>query len=262
MDYRDIICESFLHRRRLNPRYSMRAFARDINISASHLSEVLSGKSELSLFKGKAIAKGLKLLPLQSADFLDLIEAKTAPQKIQRQAAINRVRKRQAKVNHREFDNDEFANIADPQYLLTWSFMQLPAYDGDSLKITKHLKLNAIEVFQILQRLERLGLVERKGHLWFAIDCQFTVGDRAPSEALRSYHRAMSLLGRKAIDGQPMNARHLDSLVMPFDCKRFGEVQQRIANFTQSLIDEFGHNGDAVYGMTLQFFRMSEPLPP
>ena len=48
MDYRDILSDQFNVRRKVNARYSLRAFARDMSISPSRLSEVISGKGDLS----------------------------------------------------------------------------------------------------------------------------------------------------------------------------------------------------------------------
>jgi uncharacterized protein (TIGR02147 family) len=260
MNYREILSDCFQARRKANPRYSLRAFARDISMSPSRLSEVIAGKGDLSREKGRVIAKNLRLPPLITADFLDLIDAASAPMQVERDAAIARVRKRQTKSNQRLFDEDSFKIIADPKYVLIWNFMMLPAYNGEPELIAKNLKLNILEVFDALRRLQRMNLVIQNKQQWSAVKGQFTAGDKTPSEAVRTYHRQMATMGRKAIDSQNITMRHLDSIVIPFDSKHFGEVQQLIADFAQSLIDDYGFGGDVVYGLSLQFFRMSDPI--
>lgn len=260
MDYREILSDCFRRRCKANPRYSLRAFARDLSLSPSRLSEVIAGKGELSRDKGEIIVAKMKFTGDTRANFLDAIDAVSAPLKSQRMAALSRLNKRIATSRSRELDEKSFEVISDPKYVLVWSFMMLPIYDGDPEVLVKHLGLNILEVFEILRRLARLHFIKKENQKWLAIPGSFTVGDGTPSEVIRSYHRQMAALGRKSIDSQPVASRHLDSLVIPFDSRRFPEIQQRIVEFSRSLMADFSWDGDCVYGLSLQFFRMSEPL--
>jgi hypothetical protein len=91
MDYREILSESYHQRRRQNPRYSLRAFARDISLSPSRLSEIIGGKGELSREKGTLIAKRLQLSPIRINDFIDMIEAVSAPRAADRESEKGRI---------------------------------------------------------------------------------------------------------------------------------------------------------------------------
>src|SRR2546430_13739191 len=55
-DYRRVLRKELESRCRTSPRYSLRAFARDLKISPSRLSEILSGKQGLS----RAAARGIR----------------------------------------------------------------------------------------------------------------------------------------------------------------------------------------------------------
>lgn len=258
VDYRDILSEYFQIRRKINPRYSLRAFARDINMSPSRLSEVITGKGDLSREKAEQICAKLQLPPIVAADFIDLVEVAVAPMESSRTAALRRVKARRKSAPMHIITNDQFEIIADPKYLLIWTLMSLPAYTGCPEYIAKNLNMDLFDVFSVLLRLEQLKLVKRENGAWLFVKGQFSVGDRLPSEVIRRYHDHMAALGRDSIHQQSMCERHLDSIVIPFDSSRLGEVKQRIANFAQSLIDDFGVGGDSVYGMSLQFFRMTQ----
>lgn len=261
MDYRSILSDQFHARRKVNPRYSLRAFARDISISPSRLSEVITGKGELSREKAEIICRKLRLPPMVAADFMDLIDVANAPLESQRLAALKRVQTRKGRSSRRELRESQFNLIADPKYLLIWTFMSLPGFNGCAEFISKNLKIDLFEVFDSLKRLESIGLVREEKGVWTQVRCQFTTGDQLPSEFVRAYHERISEMGRASIQSQTISERHLDSVVIPFDSARLGEVKQKIANFAQSLIDDFGVPGDSVYGMSLQFFRMVGPIP-
>lgn len=70
MSYREIIRSEFEKRRSKNPSYSLRAFARDLHVPVSRLSEVLNGKGGVSLKRGWALAEKLNLDESQKDVFL------------------------------------------------------------------------------------------------------------------------------------------------------------------------------------------------
>ena len=261
MDYRTILADAFQHRRRVNPRYSLRAFARDVSVSPSRLSEVIAGKGELSRDKGHTVAKKLGFSALQTEDFLDMIEASGASHDGLRQEALERIKARTRANQALRIETKQFESVAHWRAIAVWSFMFLPVFDGDVATISAHLKMSAFEVAAVLRSLQGLGLVALEDSKWRPAASEFSTGDTVSSEAIRSYHRDLSAMGRKSIDEQPMNCRHLDSLIMSFDSKRFGELQQRIADFVQSVSDEFTDKktGDTVYAMSLQMFRLVDP---
>ena len=76
--YRSILKDELLRRIRQNPRYSLRAFARDLRLSPSRLSEVLSGKQGLSRQAAKAITERLGWRGSEAERFIDLVESQHA----------------------------------------------------------------------------------------------------------------------------------------------------------------------------------------
>ena len=261
MDYREYLSDAFRKRRQGNPKYSLRAFARDIGVSPSRLSEVMTGKGELSHERGSIIAKKIKLTALETLDFLDRIDAVSAALPAERQAATKRVASRdknQRKSKRRYLDDEHFAKIFDPKFHVIWSLMQLPSYDGNPASITDILKINSIELYDSLRGLERLGLARNSGQTWHAVTGQVAAGNKLSSEVIRTYHRKMADLGKSSIDRLKFEERHLHSVIIPFNSSRFGEIQRKITDFTLSINDDFGSPDDAEcwYGMALHFFRM------
>ncbi len=69
-DFRGMLRAELGRRQVKNPAYSMRAFARDLGLSASGLSEVLSGKHSLSLRRAVIVSQRLGLSGHESDDFI------------------------------------------------------------------------------------------------------------------------------------------------------------------------------------------------
>ncbi len=70
MDYRIILKEQLRRRQELNPRLSLRAFAAKLGISPSKISEVFSGKKNLSVARLEEIAQKFNLKGTEKEIFL------------------------------------------------------------------------------------------------------------------------------------------------------------------------------------------------
>src|SRR4051812_17731490 len=69
-DHRHWILDRFLRGRQRNPRWSLRAFAKQLGVSHSALSEILSGKRALSQKAAVRFAQRLELSPADTKLFL------------------------------------------------------------------------------------------------------------------------------------------------------------------------------------------------
>lgn len=262
MSYREVLIAKFQERKRLNPRYSLRAFAKDLKIAPSYLSSVMAGKGRLSLEKGRSIAKILKMPPLAAADFVDMVEALSRSTSTLRKAAAERVQGRVLADEVRTITADEFSLISDWRHLAIWSFMTLPAFDGKQQTIARHFKMNVIEVEDVLRRLERLKMVSVNGKIWAVGSMHLYAGGSVPQSAMRQFHQQLSALGRKSIEEQSFSERHLESAILTIERSRYGEIEQKVANFCRSLVKEYGDQprSDAVYGLSLQLFKLAQPI--
>ena len=259
-DYRDILLSSYREKHAAHPTYSLRAFARDLKISPSRLSEVMAGKGHLSRQKAVGIATRLKFTPQRRQYFFDLIDVATARNESVRNQAEVRIKAAQAKKPEVYLPNTAFEPIATWQHIAVWSFLFLSAYDGDSQTIASSLKIDIIRVYEVLRQLEGANLIRETGGRWIPIVTEFSSGDDVPSSAIRKYHDSISAKGRESIEQQTTAERHLETLVLPFKSNRIGEIGMRIGDFVQSLATEFGEetDGDRVYALSLQFYGLSE----
>jgi transcriptional regulator with XRE-family HTH domain len=73
-DYRDYLRQEYLRRRATVPGYSLRAYARDLGLSPSHLCEILNGGQNLSPARARLIAARLSLSPAAERRFSALVD--------------------------------------------------------------------------------------------------------------------------------------------------------------------------------------------
>src|SRR3954471_15112941 len=71
---KQFLSEELARRIRVNPRYSQRAFARQMGLSAGELSEILRGKRALSLRSALRVANALGLSPAETRHLITLAQ--------------------------------------------------------------------------------------------------------------------------------------------------------------------------------------------
>src|SRR5258708_1981839 len=91
INYRSVLKSELETRCSRNPRYSLRAFARDLELSAPRLSGVLSGKFGLSRDAAEKIAQRLNYSKEETARFCDSVESLHARARVVRNLAKQRV---------------------------------------------------------------------------------------------------------------------------------------------------------------------------
>lgn len=87
MGYKKLLRDKFEKRKMANPRYSLRAFARDIRISPSRLSEILNGKQGLSESGAEKISSALGMEGEEKARFILQVVAEDSRSKHKRRLA-------------------------------------------------------------------------------------------------------------------------------------------------------------------------------
>src|SRR4051794_25234007 len=93
-DHRDVVRAFFTERAKRNPRYSLRAFSRDVGISASRLSEVLNGRSgSLSAHTVGSLSQRLGLGAREAAYFLALAQRDQSRSPGVREAAVAHIKR-------------------------------------------------------------------------------------------------------------------------------------------------------------------------
>ncbi|MEZ4751267.1 MAG: helix-turn-helix transcriptional regulator [Bdellovibrionota bacterium] len=72
--YRTVLMQELGRRKERNPHYSLRALARDLDLSAASLSRIMSGKTALSISSVRRIVLGLELSPEETLKFITSLE--------------------------------------------------------------------------------------------------------------------------------------------------------------------------------------------
>ncbi|MEK7691021.1 MAG: TIGR02147 family protein, partial [Bdellovibrionota bacterium] len=166
-----------------NPKYSLRAFARDLAISAPRLSRVLSGTEGISRSAATSLGKRLGLSKEETTHLCYLAESQFARSRIRRAQARKLIELRAGADSNLQLD--AFKIVSDWYHFALLELTLTTGFQNDPDWMARQLGISIHEVRGALERLKRLdALTETEGH--FCANRDFVVNAAGiPSEAVR-----------------------------------------------------------------------------
>lgn len=223
----DYLQFEFRLRKHRRPAYSLRAFARDLEMSPSNLCDFLKGRYGISQDRATSIGKILKWTPERREHFCDLITATYSTQTPAKKKAKFRIQTRLKEVKGKT-SLDQFHVVSDWQHMALLVFVQMEPEPVMTEDLAKRLGLRPTEARKFLERLERVGLIQSQMGRWKTQDSSYRVGDEAPSEAIRTFHVQVLDLAAKSIEQVPMESRTNLSLMFSIQKDKFPLLEQEL----------------------------------
>jgi uncharacterized protein (TIGR02147 family) len=258
-DYRKLLKAEFLERSRANGRYSLRAFARDIEVSPAHVSQIFSGSRGLSASAANKIAQLLGWKENEARLFTDMVEADHGRSTIQREAARLRMSKGYGGRLFRHLSDDEFRLISDWHHLAILQLIELPRSKHNPAWIANSLGIKTSEAMDALERMTRLKLIEVRGKKIRRIESYVKTSDDVPSESIRSFHRQILSKATASLDSQSLEEREVSAAFVAIDPDQLPEAKQALRKFRRKFCLDISEKGDSsqVYCLSTQFFAVS-----
>jgi len=257
-DYRSVLREELEARCKKNLRYSLRAFSRDLGITSSRLSEVLSGRYGLSRQAAEGIAKKLGWNKAESAVFCDLVDSEHARAKKKKAEAKSRLKAKPS--NYQQLTLDSFQVISDWYHYAILELTSVRDFESDPKWIARRLGISDHIVTAAIERLKRLDLLIEKGGTLQA-STGFTASPSGiPSDALKKFHRQLLEKALSSIYLQTVEERDISHIVLAVDRNQIKDAQEEIKKFRRSFDSRFGQASkkDEVYCLGVTFFRLQE----
>jgi uncharacterized protein (TIGR02147 family) len=253
----------FLERKARNPTYSTRAFARDLGMSQGLLSLVLSGKQPLS------VKQALKVAVL-----LELPDVETFMQSVlmalpEDSKAVRLLKRRQASKRHdgSSFVDRHVEQIEETKLISQWYHLPIldlttnRGFKSDVHWIARRLGIGPIETRDAVDRLLKLGLLERREGKLRKTTQRIQFRTRDSQAAVRAFHKQMiqkALAQLEKSDAESFAAREISSMTIAMPRALWPECQRRIQKFQKELA-EFASQGesDSVYQLNVQMFSLT-----
>ena len=242
-----------------NSRYSVRAFARALQIDPGALSRILSGKQIPSYKLTQNLMESLKLDPSEQDKFLNSVAQS------QRERGISRLHPMFSKKNKRtpkisDLSIDLYRIIADWYHFTIMELTTTEEFDPSPHAIAKELGISITEVKLALERLIRLELLENKDGGYVRTEAQLSTTDKhITTPALKKNQRQFLEKAIESLENDPIEERNMSSMTMAIDPKKLPQAKQMIRDFNQFLCS-FLESGEKkqVYNMSIAIFPLQK----
>ncbi len=257
--YRDYLKAVLAQRIGQNAAYSLRAFARQLEVHHTTLVQVFATRRNLSRARANHIATRLGLKESEIEYFLLLIDQEEAEHP-EHQA---RIRERLAALGGRDpaynLSIDHFRMIADWYHVPILQLARMPSFAFDQKTIAKKLGISVIEAEQAIQRLERLELIERTKTGYRPVQSRILAQAKAPSDAINRFHHQMLSKASEALGSQPNDERLMSTETFAFDSTAFEEVRRLTNEYLDRVVSlaQKGKKRDQVYHLGTYFFSLT-----
>lgn len=258
--------EEFTRRRKRSAAYSMRAFARDLGVSAAHLSCLLKEKKGLSELKARALSRRIGLSRTQTRAFLASLTAtfsRSHSMRIDARKYLEGVQ--QAVAVPVQLSTQDFDQVHNWYYFAILELTEMADCGHRPEWFAERLNIDAYVAREAIDRLLKMKmLVFEDGRYRASQDESYTPSDIS-SAAGKRYHRDLMKRAEQALSTQSVLEREFINLTFSFPTSRIREAKEYLRDMQNQFIDRFCMNEEAepraknsVHHLSLQFFRLDQ----
>jgi len=246
-DFRLYLQEDLVRRCKKNPKFSVRAFARILEIENSALSKILSGRRALTPAMVSRLGKKLGLSPQEISQFAIVPFSENSNIE---------------DANFQQLTLDQFAVISDWYHYAIHELVKLKTCQSDSRWIAKKLGISVAEATTAVERLLRLGYLEKSkaGKLINKSGPLTTLGNDFTTAAFRKLQRQIIEKSLAALEEIPMEKRNQTSMTAAISTKKLPLAIEKIKKFRRELsayLEEDQSDLDAVYHLGISLYPVT-----
>jgi len=259
--FKTIMKEEFEERCKRNSHYSLRAFARDLQISPSRISEIFADKMGLSRNNALKIAKKLGYSDSEIEIFLALVESEHGRGKRIKEKAKERLTELKTDPAYNTIQLDTFKVISDWYHYAILELTYLKDFEYSASWISRRLGISETAAELALKRLIQLELLEEKNGTVLATEEFNASTSGIPSESLKKHHEQILDKAKSSVYGQTLDQRDLSAITLAIDSRRIPEAKELIKKFRREFnkLMTTSDQKDRVYCLAVQFFGLDDP---
>lgn len=248
--YINRIKEDLSLRQRSNPHYSLRAYARDLGLHSSSLSQVLQGKRSLPIKNSLEVVKKLGLTPKERTLFLEsLYKKKTSIDDIE------------IDQNDSRFILDESYHkvIAEWEHYLVLDLFDLHDFEFSIAEVAQRLGITENRAEVVVNNLLTSGLLSNTDGVLKKEHEYIRTTEDVKSQALKEAHIEALELGKQKLDEVEVELRDISLMTIAMDTEKLPEAKVIIREFRQKMMALLRDGKkNEVYQLAIQFYPMTK----
>lgn len=257
--YQKCLKEELNDRMKSNPRYSIRAFSRFLDINPSTLSRVLKGEKRLSIPLSKKILTKLELEPLLAKKFISSVAESYQNESVKRVTTEVKALLREPREKGREKDltPDVFKIISDWYHYGILQLIETETAKTDVSWIARQLGLTELETELALNRLLELEMIVKENHKFKRTVLKVNAGDPAlTTVAHKKRIRQVTEKSLQSLENDPIALRNHTTMTMAIDPEQLPLAKEMIDEFMDKLSAVLETKKKNVYELQINLFPL------
>jgi hypothetical protein len=245
IDYICILDNKLSERKKINPSYSMRAFAKSIDLPPSSLSRILLRKRTLPLDRAMRICDTLELNNSERKIFINSLIGSSS---------VISLKSEKLQLD----DKIHTKVIEDWRYSFLLTLFQLSTFKSDIEWMAMKMGESTNEIYQILDDLKRVGLITYSDGQFSWVESTRTTNE-VYSSVIQNAHRNHLKVASELISKVDISKRSYRYITLPANPKKIGIVKDKIEHMIQE-VESILDQGDVteIYRFGIQLFPLSK----
>jgi len=261
--YRNYLKSVLAGRQQKNGSYSMRAFAQTLGVTQAAVSQVFSGKKNLSLDTALRIAGKLSLNEKETEYFCLLVQLESAKKPVLKETLIKKINALNPTRPVQELSVEFFRTISDWYHLVIRNMTEIEGLELAPKAIAKRLGITPLEAETALERLCRLELIEKdvsRPNYYKKTQDYVVAKSASTSDALRSFHRQMMDKAIESLYTQTPQEKVVGSETFAINEDCLTEASEITEEYFQKMLALSKKAGKKtqVYHLGVQFFNVTK----
>jgi len=240
-NYIDFLNDELVRRTSVNRAYSLRAFAKSLNLSSGELSEILRGKRKLSLKSANKISKALSLTSRETKHLYSFIEneQQMISDPNSKLNSHSNLPFQELKISH-----DQFDVISEWYHFAILNLADTKGFEWSYSSIAKKLNIKPFEVKMAIDKMVNVGLISKhvlkNGTTSYKICEDYIMSNEGiPSKAVRNYHRQILTKAIESLELQHISERDISGIGLTIDKKDIPQLKKDISDFQDMIIEKY-----------------------
>lgn len=233
-----------------NPQFSLRAFARMVDVSPAVLSRILSGKRKLTFNLATRIADALVLGPVERDTLYSFFLGSSSVEKTEEEKV------------QKELSVDCFNAMKEWYHYGITQLLYIDSFKEDSKWIAKMLSITELEAKMAIERLLRLEILDRdeNGKLYRTATHLSTTTDIA-SAGIRHFQKQILEKSIESLEKDDVLERDITSITIAINEERLAEAKQEIKKFRLKMAEFLGTGEKTrVYNLGIHLIPLSKSI--
>lgn len=264
-----ILRETYLERKSRNNAYSLSSFARDLGISKSVLSRILSSERPVSVKLALHLSAVLELDENQSKRvLLAVIKSQSKNAKISKKLRakleheLNSSLTNEEQIQFTDVDIEQFKMMCNWYHLAILNLMRLKNFKMNPLWIAQRLGISTTEVRDAIDRLTGLGLILETEGIFKRSSKSFYIKSNKSEFAIRKFHEQMIDKAKtelKEISQERFGKRLINGITFTCAEEHIPLIKNRIDQFQDEILMMVSSTVPTqLYQMNMQFFPLTK----